>query len=81
MIGGFSKSPGGPPDIYHSYLGLAILAMMGEPELKELDVALCCSKDTARKIELAREGISVGGQQMSGLDWQNDGFWDKALAI
>jgi len=28
-IGGFSKMPGDLPDIYHSYLGLAALALFG----------------------------------------------------
>ncbi|RBR22342.1 uncharacterized protein FIESC28_04536 [Fusarium coffeatum] len=37
-IGGFSKAVGGPPDMYHSYLGLAALATMGDPDLKEFDV-------------------------------------------
>ncbi|KAG7430863.1 Geranylgeranyl transferase type-1 subunit beta [Fusarium oxysporum f. sp. raphani] len=37
-IGGFSKSVGGPPDMYHSYLGLAALATMGDGDLKEFDI-------------------------------------------
>ncbi|RYO77058.1 hypothetical protein DL766_007821 [Monosporascus sp. MC13-8B] len=28
LIGGFAKHPGGPPDLYHAYLGLAALATM-----------------------------------------------------
>ncbi|RYP46723.1 hypothetical protein DL768_007113 [Monosporascus sp. mg162] len=28
IIGGFAKHPGGPPDLYHAYLGLAALATM-----------------------------------------------------
>ena len=58
-IGGFGKAPGDPPgpfpqimalrklimliDIYHSYLGLATLAIMKEPGIKPLDSALCVS--------------------------------------
>lgn len=74
-IGGFSKAVGGPPDIFHSYLGLAALALFGEDGLKELDVGLCCSKETARKIARARESLlkSKGG---SGPAWSDDGFWD-----
>ncbi|KAM0377345.1 hypothetical protein ACHAPY_002157 [Fusarium culmorum] len=34
-IGGFSKAVGGPPDMYHSYLGLAALATMGDEDLKD----------------------------------------------
>lgn len=74
-IGGFSKAVGGPPDIFHSYLGLAALAIFGEDGLKELDVGLCCSKETTRKIVRARESLlkSKGG---SGAAWSDDGFWD-----
>jgi geranylgeranyl transferase type-1 subunit beta len=39
-------------DIYHSYLGLAALAIMNEPGIKPLDSALCISmqqKDTIRQ--------------------------------
>lgn len=54
LIGGFSKHPGGPPDIYHAYLGLAALATMGDTTLKELDASLCVSSEAAQTIELAR---------------------------
>ena len=57
LIGGFAKNAGGPPDIYHAYLGLAALATMGEPSLKEFDTALCISADTVRKIEAGRKGL------------------------
>ncbi|KAG6004404.1 hypothetical protein E4U21_001124 [Claviceps maximensis] len=56
-IGGFSKHVGAHPDLFHSYLGLAALAVMGDADLKEFDVGLCCSRETTRKIELAREGL------------------------
>ena len=62
MIGGFAKHPGGPPDLYHSYLGLAALATMGEPGLKEFDAALAVSKETAAKIEAARNGLPGAGK-------------------
>ncbi|OIW22611.1 terpenoid cyclases/Protein prenyltransferase [Coniochaeta ligniaria NRRL 30616] len=58
IIGGFSKHPGGPPDVYHSYLGLAALATMGEPGLKEFDAALAVSAETARKIAVARRALT-----------------------
>lgn len=61
MIGGFSKHPGGPPDLYHSYLGLAALATMGEPGLKEMDAALAVSAEAARKIAAARRGLISRG--------------------
>lgn len=56
-IGGFSKHAGGHPDLYHSYLGLAALALTGDEDLKDLDVGLCCSRETVRKIQLARGGL------------------------
>lgn len=74
-IGGFSKVAGGPPDLHHSYLGLAALATMGDAELKEFDVGLCCSKETTRKIELAREGLLRTASEGSN-GWE-DGFWEE----
>jgi len=38
--GGFGKDQGSPPDILHSYMGLAALSIMREPGLTELDTAL-----------------------------------------
>ncbi|KAH8602740.1 terpenoid cyclases/protein prenyltransferase alpha-alpha toroid [Bisporella sp. PMI_857] len=55
QIGGFGKCPGDPPDIYHSYLGLAALAIMGDPDLKKLDPVLCVSCEQRQKIESLRE--------------------------
>jgi geranylgeranyl transferase type-1 subunit beta len=50
-IGGFGKEPGYPPDLYHSYLGLATLAMMKEPGIKEVDPVLCASIETKERME------------------------------
>jgi len=71
-IGGFGKAVGSPPDIYHSYLGLAALAVLGESGLKEFDIGLCCSKDTARKVELARAGLLEKERNV----FDGDGFWE-----
>lgn len=68
-IGGFGKVAGAPPDMYHSYLGLAALATMGDEDLKDFDVGLCCTLETTRKIEKAREGLFAGNNV-----W-NDSFW------
>ncbi|KKF96758.1 Geranylgeranyl transferase type-1 subunit beta [Ceratocystis platani] len=57
FVGGFCKAPGGFPDIYHSYLGLAALATMGDPTLPAFDPALCCSRATVRKMIQARNGL------------------------
>lgn len=57
LIGGFSKYPGGPPDIYHGYLGLAALATMGDSTLKPFDASLCATNETVEKIVAARQGL------------------------
>ncbi|TDZ36055.1 Geranylgeranyl transferase type-1 subunit beta [Colletotrichum spinosum] len=57
IIGGFSKYPGGPPDIYHGYLGLAALATLGDAALKPFDASLCATQETVDKIILARKGL------------------------
>jgi geranylgeranyl transferase type-1 subunit beta len=73
-IGGFGKVAQAPPDIYHSYLGLAALATMGDDDLKDFDVGLCCTMDTTRKIEKARDGLLQRGF----CDWDDD-FWSAEL--
>jgi hypothetical protein len=45
LIGGFSKYPGDVPDIYHSYFGLATLAMLEHPDLKPLHTVTCTPMD------------------------------------
>ncbi|GAP92061.1 putative prenyltransferase and squalene oxidase [Rosellinia necatrix] len=63
VVGGFAKHPGGPPDVYHAYMGLAALATMadpdagGEPGLAPFDPRLCISADAAARIAKARESI------------------------
>ncbi|KZZ88957.1 geranylgeranyl transferase type I beta subunit [Moelleriella libera RCEF 2490] len=72
-IGGFSKYGGGHPDIFHSYLGLLALAILGDAELKDVDAGLCCSKETVRKLGLARNGSS---REKGHGTFESDGFWD-----
>ncbi|GAO19340.1 hypothetical protein UVI_02008700 [Ustilaginoidea virens] len=74
-FGGFSKCAGGHPDLYHSYLGLAALAVMVDDDLKQLDVALCCSKETVRKVQLARDGLLDACRERE--DFGSDGFWES----
>ncbi|KAJ2973857.1 hypothetical protein NQ176_g6372 [Zarea fungicola] len=74
-IGGFGKTAGAPPDIYHSYLGLTALAVMGEPKLKELDAELCSSADVSACIVKAREGLLAAERAREAANWENDGFW------
>ncbi|KAH6623764.1 terpenoid cyclases/protein prenyltransferase alpha-alpha toroid [Chaetomium tenue] len=61
-IGGFSKHPGGPPDVYHGCFGLAALAVMGEPGLAEFDSALAVPVATVRVIEKARDALVAAGR-------------------
>jgi geranylgeranyl transferase type-1 subunit beta len=42
-------------DIYHSYLGLAALAIMKESGLKPFDSALCVGAQQKEMMELLRE--------------------------
>ncbi|KAI0399185.1 terpenoid cyclases/protein prenyltransferase alpha-alpha toroid [Xylaria palmicola] len=57
LIGGFAKHPGGPPDVYHAYMGLAALANMGDPGLAAFDPRLCVSAAAAARIARARESM------------------------
>lgn len=50
-VGGFGKVTGDPPDIYHSFLGLVVLAMLGETGLQDVDPALCISRKARRHLE------------------------------
>lgn len=78
LIGGFSKYPGGPPDIYHGYLGLAALATLGESTLKTFDPALCVSSDTVRKIFAARRRLLVADSPRTG---EMREFWADKKAV
>ncbi|EHK18164.1 uncharacterized protein TRIVIDRAFT_45023 [Trichoderma virens Gv29-8] len=82
-IGGFGKSVGDPPDIYHSYLGLTTVALLGGSDLKEVDAGFCCSKEGARKIEVARDGLleSLKKQSEQRGGWEADEFWGKAAEV
>jgi geranylgeranyl transferase type-1 subunit beta len=51
IVGGFGKIPGDPPDPYHSYLGLATLALIGEPGVKSFYAPLCFSIDAKNRLE------------------------------
>lgn len=75
QIGGFGKTGGAPPDIYHAYLGLAALAMMGDNDLKSFDVGLCCTEETTAKIAMARDGLLEFTRRTTAGTWKDDGFW------
>ncbi|KAK1770237.1 terpenoid cyclases/protein prenyltransferase alpha-alpha toroid [Phialemonium atrogriseum] len=81
MIGGFAKHPGGPPDLYHAFFGLAALATMGEPNLKEFDAALAVSVETTRKIEAARRGLLRRGKEGEGVSSLRARVLDMGLLV
>ncbi|KAF1945453.1 geranylgeranyl transferas-like protein type i beta subunit [Clathrospora elynae] len=51
MVGGFGKVTGDPPDLYHSFLGLLVIAMFGEPGLEGVDPALCITNKAKKHLE------------------------------
>jgi prenyltransferase beta subunit len=51
QLGGFGKIAGDLPDLYHSYLGLAALSLLGEEKLKPLDPSLCMSKEAKGRLK------------------------------
>jgi geranylgeranyl transferase type-1 subunit beta len=51
LVGGFGKVTGDPPDMYHSFLGLIVLAMFGETGLQDVDPALCITLKAKKHLE------------------------------
>jgi geranylgeranyl transferase type-1 subunit beta len=51
ITGGFGKFPGDPPDLYHSYLGLAALSLAGSEEVKALDAGMCISLEAKGRLD------------------------------
>ncbi|KKZ58606.1 protein farnesyltransferase/geranylgeranyltransferase type-1 subunit alpha [[Emmonsia] crescens] len=51
IIGGFGKCVGDPPDILHSYLGLASLGLFDEAEIASVDPTFCTSKRARQHLE------------------------------
>ncbi|KAI0385691.1 terpenoid cyclases/Protein prenyltransferase [Hypomontagnella monticulosa] len=78
MIGGFAKSPGGPPDVYHAYLGLAALATMAGDEgskeegLGKFDPRLCIGAEAANRIAKAREALLTQEDEDSDDEWREE---------
>ncbi|KAF2665913.1 terpenoid cyclases/Protein prenyltransferase [Microthyrium microscopicum] len=59
FIGGFGKYPSDPPDIYHSYLGLAALGILGCPDVKPVHSTTSISVDAVDYLEkVIRPGYS-----------------------
>jgi geranylgeranyl transferase type-1 subunit beta len=57
FVGGFGKLAGDPPDIYHSFMGLAILAVLDYPSIKSIHSAACISMDTVEYLEKLRKSF------------------------
>ncbi|KAI1761885.1 terpenoid cyclases/Protein prenyltransferase [Hypoxylon sp. FL1150] len=80
LIGGFAKHPGGPPDVYHAYLGLAALATMAgedvagkEEGLGKFDPRLCISREASERVARAREALLAPPEDESDdEDWGYD---------
>ena len=49
-LGGFGKFPGDLPDVYHSCLGLAVLGLIGDDEVKPVEPGMCISRDAKVKL-------------------------------
>jgi geranylgeranyl transferase type-1 subunit beta len=63
LVGGFGKKAGDPPDVYHSFLGLAALSVMAlEPDLKPIDATTCFSLDACKHL--------------AGLEWRRE-IWNE----
>ncbi|KAI1119987.1 terpenoid cyclases/Protein prenyltransferase [Nemania abortiva] len=75
-IGGFAKHPGGPPDVYHAYMGLAALGTLagpeGEPGLRPFDPRLCVSADAAARMAKARESMLRPTDDANGSNGDED---------
>ena len=54
LIGGFGKGIDEPPDILHSYLGLAALGVLAEPGVKLVNAELCVSQEVALRAKELR---------------------------
>ncbi|OTB06220.1 hypothetical protein M426DRAFT_318970 [Hypoxylon sp. CI-4A] len=72
LIGGFAKHPGGPPDVYHAYLGLAALATMAgedkEEGLGKFDPRLCIGIEASQRLAKARETLLMSSDDISDDD-------------
>lgn len=68
IVGGFGKVTGDPPDMYHSFLGLMVLAMFGEPGLEKVDAALCITDRAKKHLESLpwRKALQTSTEQKGG---------------
>ena len=64
-LGGFGKLAGDLPDIYHSSLGLAALALTGDEDLKPLDATMCISREAKGRLKAIWEVWAVTGDPLA----------------
>ncbi|KAF2222169.1 geranylgeranyl transferas-like protein type i beta subunit [Elsinoe ampelina] len=62
-LGGFGKHAGELPDVYHSYLGLAALSLIGDESIQKLDATLCISTRAKQRLGPLWEKWGVAGRQ------------------
>ena len=74
-IGGFGKSPGSPPDLYHSFFGLAVLGLLGDErekgKVRAFDAGLAVPRETVGVIERARQRLVESEKEKKGGKVQN----------
>ncbi|KAK3400505.1 terpenoid cyclases/protein prenyltransferase alpha-alpha toroid [Sordaria brevicollis] len=85
-IGGFGKSPGSPPDLYHSFFGLAVLGLLGHEgerdKLRRFDAGLAVPKDVVGVIEKARKRlVERDGLGKSEIDDGREGLVEMGLEL
>lgn len=62
-------------DMYHSYLGLAALSILGESDLKAIDPVYCIPIDTKESIEASMLDIDSSSKTVyikNGLLWHGN---------
>ncbi|KAJ4311839.1 geranylgeranyl transferase type-1 subunit beta [Neodidymelliopsis sp. IMI 364377] len=67
-LGGFGKVVDDPPDMYHSFLGMMVLAMFGEPGLQNVDAALCITDRAKQHLESLPWRRQAIGSQSNGME-------------
>lgn len=84
-IGGFGKCPGYPPDLYHAYLGLASLSLMGEPGLKPVHPAFVITQQAKENLDRVMEDVLAAKTvyHVNGMPWvvsELDSNYEKRIA-
>ena len=71
--GGISDRPDDEADVFHTFFGVAGLALMGYPGLQEMDPVFALPRSLTRSLGLdAAEGLDCGGDGALGDDDSED---------